>query len=73
MIAKYAGTCSECGQRFPAGTEIKYDRPTKTARHVDGSACEWAAEYGFDEDRTMVMEDRYDGLSEVEDRWEACA
>jgi hypothetical protein len=66
MIAKFSGTCSECGQRFPAGTEIKYDKPSKTARHTDGSACEWAAEYGFDEDRTLLMEDYYDGLSELD-------
>lgn len=24
MIAKYPGTCFECGEKFPAGTSIKY-------------------------------------------------
>jgi hypothetical protein len=26
MNSKYAGKCGECGQRFPAGTLIDYDR-----------------------------------------------
>lgn len=35
MQAKYAGTCSVCGERFPAGTTINYDRATRSARHMD--------------------------------------
>lgn len=32
MSAKYAGICTACHQRFPAGTEIIYNG---RARHVD--------------------------------------
>lgn len=33
MIARFAGTCTRCGQRFEAGTEIEYNRSARTARH----------------------------------------
>lgn len=33
MISKFPGTCARCRGRFPAGTEINYDRETKTASH----------------------------------------
>ena len=36
--SKFAGTCAACGERFPAGTPIDYDRRAprgRKARHVD--------------------------------------
>ena len=35
MQAKYPGTCAVCGERFPAGTTIAYDRITRETRHAD--------------------------------------
>ena len=41
MTARFAGSCSECGQRFEAGTEIDYHRNApkgQKAMHVDCNA-----------------------------------
>ena len=40
MASKYSGQCSACGENFPAGTDINYNRRAPRglkARHVDCS------------------------------------
>jgi uncharacterized Fe-S center protein len=34
ISAKFAGKCTECGQRFPVGTLIKFNTYKRTAKHV---------------------------------------
>ena len=34
MNSRFAGSCSICGRRFPAGTEIDYDSKTRSAAHA---------------------------------------
>lgn len=33
MMAKFSGICSRCSQKFPAGTEIEYNKELRTATH----------------------------------------
>ena len=40
LSSKFPGTCSECGDRFPAGTEIEWERGRKEVRHYDPRVCE---------------------------------
>ena len=37
MQARFPGTCRDCGNKFPAGTDIHYDRRTKKASCCNGS------------------------------------
>ena len=37
MQAKFPGTCRDCGSKFPAGTDIHYDRRTKKASCCNGT------------------------------------
>lgn len=34
MTARFAGKCSECGERFAAGTDITWDKRTKSTAHL---------------------------------------
>ena len=66
MIAKYSGKCVACGHQFPSGTEIKWSRQDRTAQHLE---CAQSETRNAD-DPTLALEDHYDGLSEMEDRYE---
>jgi len=37
MQARFSGTCRDCGNKFPAGTDIHYDRRTKKASCCNGT------------------------------------
>jgi hypothetical protein len=37
MQARFPGTCRDCGNKFPAGTDIHYDRRTKKASCCNGT------------------------------------
>ena len=39
LASKYAGTCSDCGSRFPAGTLIEYDRRAPRGRKAKHADC----------------------------------
>lgn len=40
MLARFPGTCSATGVRFPRGATIDYDRVSRTARLVNESKTE---------------------------------
>jgi hypothetical protein len=62
MQARFPGTCRDCGNKFPAGTDIHYDRRTKKASCCNGTpkgtmfpatqeqAQEWQEYFGKDGD-----------------------
>jgi len=65
MIARYAGTCTECGDRFDPGTEIKWSRASKSAAHRDCGDVD-------DEVRQQnLIDDRYDAEATMDDWAEA--
>ena len=43
MNARYAGQCGECGQRFPAGASIDYDRNAPKGLKAFHADCDNAA------------------------------
>jgi len=64
MIARYAGTCTECGDRFDPGTEIKWSRASKSAAHRD---CDVDDEVR----QQNLIDDRYDAEATMDDWAEA--
>lgn len=74
MIARYAGTCTECGDRFDPGTEIKWSRASKSAAHRD---CDPDFPVGCPADRDdevrqqNLIDDRYDAEATMDDWAEA--
>lgn len=46
MNAKYAGTCGDCGKRFPAGARIDYDR--NAPRGIKTFHADCGEDYGED-------------------------
>jgi hypothetical protein len=43
MKARYSGSCSACGGRFPAGTEIVYTKSAPRGKKTAHAACEEGA------------------------------
>ena len=67
--AKYAGTCANCGDEFPKGTQIEYDRNAEAgykATHADCDAIHGILPH-FDEFDQIDSESRarYDGSNSV--------
>ena len=56
MQARFPGTCRDCGNRFPAGTDIHYDRRTKKASCCNGSPQVAKVDRAFIVDGAMKME-----------------
>jgi len=56
MQAKFPGTCRDCGIKFPAGTDIHYDRRTKKASCCNGSPQVAQSDRAFIVDGAMKME-----------------
>ena len=56
MQARFPGTCRDCGNKFPAGTDIHYDRRTKKASCCNGSPQVAKADRAFIVDGAMKME-----------------
>jgi len=56
MQARFPGTCRDCGNKFPAGTDIHYDRRTKKASCCNGSPQVARADRAFIVDGAMKME-----------------
>ena len=56
MQARFPGTCRDCGNRFPAGTDIHYDRRTKKASCCNGSPQVAQSDRAFIVDGAMKME-----------------
>ena len=56
MQARFPGTCRDCGNKFPAGTDIHYDRRTKKASCCNGSPQVAQSDRAFIVDGAMKME-----------------
>ena len=56
MQARFPGTCRDCGNKFPAGTDIHYDRRTKKASCCNGSPQVAKVDRAFIVDGAMKME-----------------
>ena len=50
MIAKFVSNCSGCGQTIQKGSDILYDKATKSAYH-DNGVCSEKAPAKFEPDR----------------------
>ena len=48
MTSKYSGTCRQCGDSFPAGASINYDKTGGRGRKAEHVDCDTAASYPQD-------------------------
>ncbi len=59
MRAKFSGTCSDCGSRFSAGTEINFDRSAPKGKRTNHLDCESSQDADYETDCGRLV--RVDG------------